>query len=296
MACSSTRSNAGLVADHPRAADHLPQSPILFAQLGFIERVLQREQNFFAAQRLLQKIESARARRLHRVGDGAVARDHQHRRIDVVGSHPADQIDAAAVRQTDIDQIGVGALRLRLGFGDARARRYGVAFALQNQPQRAADIFFVVDDQVFASAPFYVPFKLPVSRCARCAVTLQVHSTFLPQQYSKRRAAQFAVERLNIAAAQQRAAASDRKAQAHAAFLERNGRLEQARSRLRAQPRAGIVHFDVQFRAESREVAASTVRPACAASAAFSSRFVSTPLIRSGSATASGRSGASRKL
>ena len=71
--------------DHARAAHQFAQPPILLAQLGFVQRVPQRQQNVFAAQRLFEKIERARARGFHRVGDGPVARDHDHRRVIVVG-------------------------------------------------------------------------------------------------------------------------------------------------------------------------------------------------------------------
>ena len=222
----------GACSDHARAAGHFAQPPVLFAQLGFFQRVLQRQQNFFAAERLFQKIEGAGARGFHGVGDGPVAGDHQDRRIHVVGFHPAHQVDPAAVRQAHVDQIGVGALRIAPWLRPTLEQRAdGVAFALQNQAERAADIFFVVDDQIDCAmllAPSLV--RLGRSSDVRFASGARVARRFevaLEQLTRKSRAAQFAVQRLQIAAAQQRAAARDREAQTHAAFLERNGRLEQ---------------------------------------------------------------------
>ena len=64
--------------------------------------------------------------------------------------HRAQQVDAAAVRQPHVEQVGVGAPRV----GVRAELRHGlrqtftcVALALQNHAQRAADILFVVHDQ-----------------------------------------------------------------------------------------------------------------------------------------------------
>src|SRR5215831_8989142 len=64
------------------------------------------------------------------------------------------------------------------------------------------------------------------------------------QQHTKSRAAQFSFHQYDVAAAQQGALAGDREAESHSAFLEGNGGLEEAGSRLLAQPRSGIVHLD----------------------------------------------------
>ena len=57
------------------------------------------------------------------------------------------QVDAAAVGQPHVEQRSVGALGRGFGFGDAAREGDGVAFALQNQTQRAADIVFVVQNE-----------------------------------------------------------------------------------------------------------------------------------------------------
>ena len=59
------------------------------------------------------------------------------------------QVDAAAVGQLHIQQVGVGAPRVGvLGeLRDAAAEVHRVALALQNHAQRAADILFVIHDQ-----------------------------------------------------------------------------------------------------------------------------------------------------
>ena len=59
----------GARADHPgRLADQLPQALVLLAQADLLERVLHRQQHPVPPERLLQEIEGAGARGLHRFG------------------------------------------------------------------------------------------------------------------------------------------------------------------------------------------------------------------------------------
>ena len=100
-----------------------------------------------AAQRLFEKIERSRAGGFDRVGDGPVARDHDHRRVVVIGLEPAQEIDAGSVGQPHVQQVHVGALRKRLGLADGGAHAHRVALALEDQAQAPPDVFFVVDYQ-----------------------------------------------------------------------------------------------------------------------------------------------------
>ena len=75
-----------------------------------------------------------------------------------------------------------------------------------------------------------------------------------------RRRPSSAFHQFNFAARQHRALAGDGKAQAHAAALERDGRLKQRGPRLADSARARVVHFDLHF-ALSRAVMPSTVSP-----------------------------------
>ena len=76
-------------------------------------------------------------REILRVGDRAMTADHDHGRTIVVLPQASKQIDAAAVRQANIQQEGVHpmclAARTEVGRGMADSHR--VAFALQNELQ-----------------------------------------------------------------------------------------------------------------------------------------------------------------
>ena len=148
MACSTTRRNAGTGADHLGAGPHqFAQALVLAAQCGLLQRVLQRQQNFVAAERLFQKIERAGARGGHGFGDGAVPGNHDGGREVFALPQIAQEFDAAAVGEADIQQQQIGSLSCGLGIGDGSRERDRVAFALQNQAQRAADIRLVVQHE-----------------------------------------------------------------------------------------------------------------------------------------------------
>ena len=103
-------------ADHPRRlADQLAEALVLALQLGSLERVLGDEQHPVARERLLEKIERAASRRLHRIADGAVPGDHHRRRRVVTLPQRPQQVDAVAVGQTDVEQVQIGAALAPLG-------------------------------------------------------------------------------------------------------------------------------------------------------------------------------------
>jgi len=132
-----------------RAAHQVAQALVLLPQRGVLHGVLHRQQHAVAAQRLLQEIEGSGARRLHRVGDGAVPGNHDGRRRRAVLLHRPQQVDAVAVRQLHVEQVRVGPLRVRMApeFRHRFADVHAVAFAFQNHSQRAPDVLFVIHDQ-----------------------------------------------------------------------------------------------------------------------------------------------------
>ena len=64
-------------------------------------------------------------------------------------AHRLQQVDAVAVGQLHIEQVGVGALGIGMPaeIRHRLAHVHGVALALQNHAQRAADILFIIHDQ-----------------------------------------------------------------------------------------------------------------------------------------------------
>ena len=74
--------------------------------------------------------------------------DHHHRRGILALLQRSQQVDAVAVGQPHVEQIQIGAPghAMRLELGDRAADRDAVALALEDQPQRRADVRLVVDD------------------------------------------------------------------------------------------------------------------------------------------------------
>ena len=104
------------LADHlRRVADQLAEALVLALQVGALERVLRDEQHAVARERLLEKVERAAPRRVHRIADGAVPGDHHHRRRVVALPQRSQQVDAVAVRQADVEQVQIGAAPAPLG-------------------------------------------------------------------------------------------------------------------------------------------------------------------------------------
>jgi len=138
----------GTYAHHFRSgADQFAQAGVLVAELGLLQRVLDGQQDPVAAQRFLQEIKGPGARGLDCLGDGAVSGDHDRRRGAIVLPQGAQLVDAVSVRQADVQQVGVGAGRGRSGaeFLHGAKNRDAVSLVLQNEPQRAADVFLVVE-------------------------------------------------------------------------------------------------------------------------------------------------------
>ncbi|EDP64347.1 hypothetical protein BAL199_08998 [alpha proteobacterium BAL199] len=108
------------------------QGPQLLDQPPLLQRVRDRENQLRRIERLLQEIVCARAHRLHREGNIAVAGHQDHRQIPVGRLHGPQQRDAVKARHPDIghdDAVGVGAEPLDHGVGafarlDAQSRQF----------------------------------------------------------------------------------------------------------------------------------------------------------------------------
>ncbi len=124
-----------------------------------LERVLEGEQDAIAAERFFEEVECAGASGFDGVGDGGVAGDHDGGRGDVAALHVFQQIDAAAVGEADVEDEDVGAAEIGelLELADGAEGVHGVALALEDHAEGAADVFFVVNDQdafVIHDCPF----------------------------------------------------------------------------------------------------------------------------------------------
>src|SRR5688572_13111760 len=83
--------------------DNLSESFILSAQSRMLESVLESEKDPVARKRLFDKIECAATRGFNCIRDGAVAGDHDHRRVVFAVSQKPQQIDAVSVGQFDVE-------------------------------------------------------------------------------------------------------------------------------------------------------------------------------------------------
>ena len=123
--------------------------PILVPQPPLIERVAQADQHALARERLLDEVERAFLRRLHRGADRAVAGDDDDRQRVVHGAQPVEHLDAVHARHLHVEQHEVG----RLALGERQPLLAGrgadelVAFVFERHPQRVADRRLVVYDQ-----------------------------------------------------------------------------------------------------------------------------------------------------
>jgi hypothetical protein len=54
---------------------------------------------------------------------------------------------STAVREADVHHIRVGAMGMGAGFADRKADGDGVAFSFEDEFERAADIYFVIDNE-----------------------------------------------------------------------------------------------------------------------------------------------------
>ena len=118
-------------------------------QIGAIEGVLDGHQNAVAAERFFEEIESSGAGGFDGIGDGAVAGNHDDGRGCHVLPDGAQQVDAVAIGQLHIEEVGVGAtaVGMPVEVRHGAANIDGIAFPLQDQTQGAADILFVIHDQ-----------------------------------------------------------------------------------------------------------------------------------------------------
>ncbi len=126
------------LADHSwRLAHQVAECLILDLQVRSLQRVLDDEQHAIARERLLEEIERAVSRRLDRVLDRPVARDHDHGRRIAALSQPAQHVQTAAVRQPHVEQVEIGATgeTLRLELRRRLAHRDAVSLAFEDQAQ-----------------------------------------------------------------------------------------------------------------------------------------------------------------
>ena len=139
----------------------------------------------------------------------------------------SQHVDAVAVGQPDVEQVQVGARPASLGVKLRRrlAHRDAVALALEDQPQRQADVRLVVHDHDVASA-------------GHDARSVAIAAIGAAQRDAECRAAELAVDERDVAAGEQRVLLRDRQAESHAVLLERDCRLEQRGGRVGAQSRA----------------------------------------------------------
>src|SRR6185369_8135018 len=137
-------------SDHPGAfAYDFTKSLILAPQLALLQSVFDHDQNFVAAERLLQKIECARANCVNRIGDRSVAGDHHNGNAIVVVSKEAQEIDAVAVRQSHIEKAYVRTIskQSRSKLIGSPADENVVALPLEDHLEGKADVWFVVENE-----------------------------------------------------------------------------------------------------------------------------------------------------
>ena len=115
---------------HRRARPHdvMPAEAALEVAIFFLEvlqaqRVFDGEQQLFGGDRLLEKIDGAQPRGLHRHFDGGLSGHHHHGRCDADGFEIFEQRDAVAAGHDDVGKNQVEAL----GFGQFQGARGVVA-------------------------------------------------------------------------------------------------------------------------------------------------------------------------
>src|SRR5262249_10321280 len=105
-----------------------------------------REQDSVAAERLFQEIEGSGACCFHGIGNRPMSGDHDDGSLRVICLEMTEEVDSAPVGKPHIDEISIRALGMHFRFSNRPAESHGIAFALQDQTERAADVFFIVYD------------------------------------------------------------------------------------------------------------------------------------------------------
>src|SRR5262249_24284790 len=96
--------------DHLRTfADNFAKTFILATHARLFERIVKDQQYSVASERFLEEVERAGPGRFDRVGDRAVARNHDDRRAVVVLAQPAQKVNSVAVRELNVEKICIGA-------------------------------------------------------------------------------------------------------------------------------------------------------------------------------------------
>ena len=122
------------------------QRLVFFKDLALVQGPLNGHVQLFVDQRLSEEIERPLADRLDGRLDGAVAREHDDRRLRPLLADVGQQIEAVVVGQTDIDQGQVVGLAIDRGdsFGQAGGRIGLVALLAEPVRHRAQHVAIVV--------------------------------------------------------------------------------------------------------------------------------------------------------
>jgi hypothetical protein len=125
------------------------QGAVLPLQLFQPQGVLHHGDGLFQRQGLFQEVEGAQLHRLHRQVDVAVAGDHHHLDFGVFGLDALEHLDAAHVRQPDVqdDQLHRLLGEQAQGLEAVLGQDHPVAFVPQAVGEHLADALLVVHDQ-----------------------------------------------------------------------------------------------------------------------------------------------------
>jgi hypothetical protein len=113
------------------------------------ERIAQQEQHAIGVERLLENVEGAELRGLHRRLNRGVAADHHDHGRRVGGAQPSQRLDAIDAGHLDVekDQMRAEAVVLAQPIESVRHGVNRVAFVLEQLPERLANAGFVIDDE-----------------------------------------------------------------------------------------------------------------------------------------------------
>src|SRR5262249_43109220 len=147
--------------DHDlRGAEHLVplagrrgEGRDLAADGAALERVADPQQEHVAVERLLEEVEGALARRAEGIPDGGVAGDDDDRDLavgaEVAGLERREEVEPVLLAKLDVDDEELDTLAAEepARLGRAAGLQHLEALALEDHPQRAANVLLVVDDE-----------------------------------------------------------------------------------------------------------------------------------------------------